>query len=75
MRGEPSSENAGRGRRRLARRVYGWLSLPATAAGVAYILLLCFPQALFAHEVTHHNFKVYAREPVDPNVHAVLDGL
>jgi hypothetical protein len=39
----------------------------------AYLLLLSFPQVLFAHEVTYKNFKVYSREPFDQNVYAVLD--
>lgn len=43
------------------------------SAVVAYLGLLCFPQVLFAHQVEHHNFKVYSREPLDQNIHAVLD--
>ena len=39
----------------------------------AYVLLLCFPQVLFAHQVTYKNFTVYSREPLDQNVYAVLD--
>jgi hypothetical protein len=41
--------------------------------GAAYLLLLCFPQVLFAHEVSYKNFTVYSREPLDRNVYAVLD--
>ncbi|MCM3904734.1 MAG: hypothetical protein ND866_23810 [Pyrinomonadaceae bacterium] len=39
----------------------------------AYLLLLSFPQVLFAHEVSYKNFTVYSREPLDQNVYAVLD--
>lgn len=39
----------------------------------AYVLLLCFPQVLFAHEVTYKNFTVYSRQPLDQNVYAMLD--
>ena len=39
----------------------------------AYVLLLCFPQVLFAHQVTYKNFTVYSREPLDQNVYAMLD--
>ena len=42
-------------------------------ASVAFILLLSFPQLLFAHELSYNNFKIYSREPVDQNVSAVLD--
>jgi hypothetical protein len=39
----------------------------------AYILLLSFPQVLFAHEISYKNFDVYSREPLDKDVYAVLD--
>ncbi len=39
----------------------------------AYLLLLSFPQVLFAHEVSYKNFTVYSREPLGQNVYAVLD--
>ena len=42
-------------------------------ASVAFILLLCFPQLLFAHELSYNNFKIYSPEPIDPNVTAVLN--
>jgi len=40
---------------------------------VAYLLLLSFPQALFAHEVEYKRFHVYSREPLSANLHKVLD--
>ena len=42
-------------------------------AAAAYILLLCFPQPLFAHQITFKNFTVYARQPLDSNIYKVLD--
>src|SRR5262245_42606956 len=42
-------------------------------AALAYLLLLRFPQVLFAYEVSHGNFQVYSREPLDPNIHRILD--
>jgi hypothetical protein len=39
----------------------------------AYLLLLSFPQVLFAHEVSYKNFTVYSRAPLDKNIYAVLD--
>jgi hypothetical protein len=39
----------------------------------AYGLMLVFPQFLFAHEVSHKNFKVYAREPLGENIKSVLE--
>src|SRR5689334_21859878 len=47
---------------------YAFYSLAA-----AFVLLLCFPQVLFAHQVTYKNFTVYSREPLDQNVYAMLD--
>lgn len=38
-----------------------------------YMLLLCYPQVLFAHQVTYKNFTVYSREPLDQSVYAMLD--
>jgi len=40
---------------------------------VSYVLLLCFPQVLFAHEISYRNFTVYSREPLDQNIYTVLD--
>jgi hypothetical protein len=40
---------------------------------VAYLLLLCFPQVLFAHEISYGNFQVYSPEPLDQSINAVLD--
>ena len=40
---------------------------------VAYVLLLCFPQVLFAHEISYRNLRVYSREPIGENIYAVLD--
>ena len=45
------------------------------SSGLAYIFLLSFPQALFAFETSHNSFRVYSREPLDPNIHAVLDSV
>ena len=39
----------------------------------AYGLMLIFPQFLFAHEVSHKNFKVYARQPLNESILRVLD--
>jgi hypothetical protein len=38
-----------------------------------YLLLLCFPQALFAHELSYRNFIIYSREPLDKSIYDVLD--
>src|SRR5919106_4578951 len=52
--------------RRAAR--YAFLSLAAI-----YMLLLIYPQVLFAHEVSYKNFTVYSREPLTQDVHVILD--
>ena len=44
-------------------------------AALAYVALLSFPQVVFAHETTHGNFRVYSREPLDPSIPAILDGV
>jgi len=38
-----------------------------------YVLLLCYPQALFAHQISYKNFTVYSRQPLDQNIYAMLD--
>jgi len=47
---------------------YLFVSIAAT-----YLLLLIFPQVLFAHEISYANAAVYSREPLDQNINAVLD--
>lgn len=39
----------------------------------AFLLLLSYPQILFAHEVSYKNFTVYSREPLDKDVYTLLD--
>ena len=53
-----------------ARTVLRYSSIAVVAA---YLLLLCFPQILFAHVISYRDFTVYSREPIDQNVYAVLD--
>jgi hypothetical protein len=55
------------------RKVFRTLRYSVTAVFVAYFLTICFPQYLFAHEVTYQNFKVYSREPFDKRTYKVLD--
>jgi len=42
------------------------------SAALGYISLLSFPGILFAHEISHDNFKVYSREPLHSNIHEIL---
>jgi hypothetical protein len=51
-------------------RTIGYFCYSLTAA---YVLLLCFPQVLFAHQVTYKNFTVYSRQPLDQSVYVMLD--
>ena len=53
-----------------AYRIARYLVVSAT---VAYVLLLSFPQVLFAHEISYRNLEVYSREPLDQSIYAVLD--
>jgi hypothetical protein len=54
-------------------RAYRVLRYAFSAAVAAYVLLLNFPQVLFAHELSYKNFRVYSREPLDGGVYALLD--
>jgi hypothetical protein len=54
-------------------RAYRLLRYLVTAAFAAYLVTLCFPQYLFAHEVAYKSFKVYSREPLDQRITRVLD--
>ena len=38
-----------------------------------YMLLLIYPQVLFAHEVSYKNFTVYSRAPLNQDVQVMLD--
>jgi hypothetical protein len=54
-------------------RTYRVLRYLLVSFAVAYLLLLSFPQVLFAHQISYKNLKVYSREPLDQNIYAVLD--
>jgi hypothetical protein len=54
-------------------RAYQTLRYLVFSIVVAYVLLLSFPQVLFAHETSYKNFNVYSREPLGQNIYAVLD--
>jgi hypothetical protein len=55
------------------RKAYKITSMALGAAGVVYLLLLTFPQALFAYSADHGKFKVYSREPIISDLEKVLD--
>ena len=40
---------------------------------LAYLLLLCFPQVVFAHSMSYHNFRVYSMSPIDGSLYPVLE--
>jgi len=54
-------------------RAYRVVRYMLFAGVVTYVLLLSFPQALFAHETGYKNFQVYSREPLTTDLHEVLD--
>ena len=54
-------------------RTYKIARVFALSLAGAYILLLCFPQVLFAHEMTYKSFTVYSRTPLDDAIYVVLD--
>src|SRR5262245_60587810 len=51
---------------RVLRRLPAWIA-------AAYLLLLCFPAVLFAHELSYRNFTIYSRQPLDKSIYGVLD--
>jgi hypothetical protein len=54
-------------------RVYRIFRYGFIAIFVAYLLVIIFPQYLFAYEVKYKNFQVYSRQPLDENMQRVLD--
>ena len=54
-------------------RVYRSVRYAGFSIVLAYVLLLCFPQVLFGHQVSSDNLTVYSREPLDQNINTVLD--
>ncbi len=54
-------------------RAYRILRYLPMFAIMGYVLLLSFPQVLFAHETSYRNLTVYSRAPLDQNIYAVLD--
>jgi len=43
------------------------------AAGLGYLLVLSFPQVLFAHEISYRSVAVYSRQPLGKEIYTVLD--
>jgi len=54
-------------------KAYKVLRYSVISIFAAYLLTICFPQYLFAHEVGYQHFKVYSRDAFDPHVYKVLD--
>ena len=55
------------------KKIYKITSLIVPLFGVGYLVLLAFPQALFAYSTEHGKFRVYAREPLGEEIVQVLD--
>jgi hypothetical protein len=55
------------------RKVYKITTTIFSVAAAAYVLLLTFPQVLFANSMEHGKFRVYSREPIEPAIANVLD--
>lgn len=53
-------------------RVYRLASLSIAILAVAYLLLLYFPQPLFAYSTKYEKFEIYSREPITPELSTVL---
>src|SRR5438045_5774674 len=61
-----------RGRARL-RKGYKIASTVLAIVSVGYLLLLSFPQPLFAYSLKYERFAVYSRQPIEPEIEKVLD--
>jgi hypothetical protein len=54
------------------RKIYKISSAVIGAMALGYLLLLCFPQPLFAYSATYGNFTIHSREPIEPEIEKVL---
>lgn len=54
-------------------RTYKAVRYFVIAIFAAYLLTICFPQYLFAHDVKYQSFHVYSRQPFDRGIYKVLD--
>ncbi len=57
------------------RTLYRRLRYVPAALAVAYVLLLCFPQLAYGHELSYKNMTVASRTPVDESIRAVLENV
>jgi hypothetical protein len=63
-----SVQGPGRRRRRASA-----VSVVLGAPVLAYLLILIFPEVLFAHHIRHRNFDVYSEIPLDAKIIPILD--
>src|SRR5690349_20163704 len=56
------------------RRIYKWITTMAAALAFAYLVLLYFPQPLFAYSTQYGNLNIHAREPLPPEIEKVFAG-
>ena len=54
-------------------RVYRAARYALLSMAFAYVLLLCFPQVLFGHQVSSGNLTVYSRQPLNQDMNTILD--
>lgn len=54
-------------------RTYRVVNYSLVVVCSVYCALLLFPPLLFGHEMSHKNFHVYSREPLNDNLRTVLD--
>jgi len=55
------------------RRIYRIASYSLATISVLYIVLLYFPQPLFAYSERYESFEIYSDRPIDDDLHKVLD--
>ena len=54
-------------------RAYTVTSATVSVLAIAYLLLLYFPQPLFAYSTQHEKFQIYSRQPIQPELASLLD--
>jgi len=53
-------------------RIYKVSSFVIAGMAAAYLVLLCFPQPLFAYSANYGNLTIHSREPLPPEIEAVV---
>jgi hypothetical protein len=59
--------------RKLFKRIFKITLLAFLTAVLTIVIIILFPQALFANKLTHNRFAIYSNDKIDENIKIVLD--